>query len=60
MATERMITRIKARILHEWHMTLAELWPPVLWRLLVQGAKDTWRDIKELVRDADKPKDEGL
>jgi hypothetical protein len=34
-------------------MTLAELDPRELWRILVQAAKDTWRDIKELVKDAD-------
>lgn len=44
---------IKSRILREWRMTLAELDPRELWRILVQAAKDTWRDIKELVKDAD-------
>jgi len=33
--------------------TLAELYPPELWRLLVQAAKETWKDIKELLKDAD-------
>jgi hypothetical protein len=49
-----LIQIIKERIIREWRLTLAELYPPELWRMLVQAAKDTWKDIKELLQDADK------
>lgn len=48
-----LIQIIKARILREWRLTLAELDQRALWRMLVQAARDTVQDIKELVKDAD-------
>lgn len=48
-----LIQIIKERIIHEWRLTVAAFYPSELWRCLVQAAKDTWEDIKELVRDAD-------
>ena len=46
-------SKLKSLIAHEWRLTVAEVWPPDLWRMLVQAAKDTVKDIKELVKDAD-------
>lgn len=44
---------IKSLILREWQLTVAELYPSELWRLMWQGFKDTIKDFKELVKEAD-------
>jgi len=51
-----LIQIIKERIIREWRLTLAEFYPSELWRMLVQAAKDTWMDLKEIIKQSDNPR----